>query len=422
MNTKIKNWAGNYEYATTRVYHPQTIEQVQELIREYPKLKVLGTGHSFNAIADTPDQFISLDQYKPAVSIDREHRTVSVGGRINYGELSAILQNEGLALHNLASLPHISVVGACATATHGSGVRNKNLSSAVSALEMVTANGDLVALSREDDRETFEGAVVGLGALGVVIKLTLDVQPTFNVQQNVFENLPVAQLDAHFDEIVSSAYSVSLFTDWQGDIISEVWLKSRAEDAVSNSQPEFFGATAATRRLHPIASMPPENCTEQLGIPGPWHTRLPHFRFDATPSAGSELQSEYFVARENAVAALRALRTLGQAIHPHLLITEIRTIAADDFWMSPCYQRDSVGFHFTWKMDWPSVRNLLPRIEAQLLPFGARPHWGKLFTMSPAHLQSLYPKLPQFRHLIQQFDPKGKFRNIFLEENLFESR
>ena len=420
---KIRNWAGNYEYSTDRIQHPQTIENVQTLVAQYQKLKVLGTRHSFNAIADSSEQFISLDQCETAVSIDREQNKVSISARLNYGELSAILHGEGFALHNLASLPHISVIGACATATHGSGVRNQNLSSAVSGLEMVTANGELVLLSREHYPDLFEGAVVGLGGLGVVVRLTLDLLSTFNVQQNVFENLPVAQLDAHFDEIMSSAYSVSVFTDWQGDSVNEVWLKSKVEDSVPLHLPaEFFGATAATRPLHPIAAIPPENCTEQMGIPGSWHTRLPHFRFDATPSAGSELQSEYFVACEDAVAALQAIRSLSREISPHLMITEIRSIAADNFWMSPCYQRNSIGFHFTWKMDWSSVRNLLPLIETQLAPFDARPHWGKLFTMSPERLQLLYPKLSQFRELLQHFDPKGKFRNAFLEENLFGSR
>ncbi len=424
MTLKLRNWAGNTEYSTVKVEHPQTIGQVQTLVRLYPKLKVLGTRHSFNTIADSIDQFVALDQLESAVRIDRQHSHATTGARFNYGELAEILQREGYALHNLASLPHISVVGACATATHGSGVGNQNLSSEVTALDIVTANGDLVSLSRERDGDTFAGAVVGLGALGVVVSLTLDLVPTFNMRQNVFEHLPIAALETHFDEIVSSAYSVSLFTDWNADSINEVWLKSKAEakadDSAYSPRSEFFGAAAATQPLHPIAAISPENCTEQLGVVGAWHERLPHFRYDAMPSAGSELQSEYFVAREDAVAALRAVRSLAPQIAPHLLISEIRTIAADNLWMSPCYQRDSVGIHFTWKMDWPSVKNVLPLLEMQLAPFNARPHWGKLFTMSPARLQSLYPKLPEFRQLMRHFDPQGKFRNAFLDDTLFE--
>ncbi len=423
MTLKLRNWAGNYEYSTVSVQHPQTVEQVQALVRQTPKLKALGTRHSFNTIADSVDQFIALDQLDSAVSIDRQRSRATIGARFNYGELAEILQREGYALHNLASLPHISVVGACATATHGSGVGNQNLSSEVAALDLVTADGELVSLSRERDGETFLGAVVGLGALGVVVSMTLDVLPTFHMRQNVFENLPINQLETHFDEIVASAYSVSLFTDWQTDRINEVWLKAKADakadDSPYSPRTEFFGATAATKPLHPIASVPPENCTEQLGVVGSWNERLPHFRYDAMPSAGSELQSEYFVARADALAALRAIRSLAPLIAPHLLISEIRTIAADNFWMSPCRQQDSVGIHFTWKMDWPSVKSLLPQIEARLAPFDARPHWGKLFTMPPARLQALYPKLLEFRQLIQHFDPHGKFRNAFLETNLF---
>jgi xylitol oxidase len=421
MDVRLRNWAGNYEYSATKLNHPQTLAAVQALVAQATTLKVLGSRHSFNAIADTTGQFISLDQYETPVTIQHEQRQVSIGAGINYGQLSEILHREGFALHNLASLPHISVVGACATATHGSGVRNKNLSAAVSSLEIVSATGDVVKLSRRDDGDTFAGAVVGLGGLGVVVGLTLDLLPAFDMRVDVFENLPTAELDAHFDKIMASAYSVSLFTDWQTDHIHEVWLKSQIGDAVVPFQPrtEFFGATAATQPLHPVAGLSPENCTEQLGKIGYWHTRLPHFRFDSTPSVGNELQSEYFVARADAVAALQAIRKLRQEISPHLLVTEIRTIAADNFWMSPCYQRDSVGIHFTWKMDWPAVRNLLPLIEAQLAPFDARPHWAKLFTMSPARVQSLYPKLPQFQELVRHFDPQGKFRNAFLEETLF---
>ncbi|MCU1262314.1 MAG: FAD-binding protein, partial [Bryobacterales bacterium] len=330
------------------------------------------------------------------------------------------LESKGFALHNLASLPHISVAGACSTATHGSGEKNGNLATAVSGLEIVTAGGDLVKLSRKSDGEIFRGAVVGLGALGVITRITLDIQPTYTVRQYVYENLPLAQMKDHFDDIQASAYSVSLFTDWQKQRFNEVWIKSRVGDGPAfTAAREFFGATLATRNLHPITELSAENCTEQMGVPGPWYERLPHFRMGFTPSAGKELQSEYLVPRRNAVDAILAVERLRDQVTPHLLISEIRTVAADDLWMSTCYRQPSVAIHFTWKQDWPAVRRLLPVIEKELSPFQARPHWGKLFTLPPAELQSRYEKLGDLIELAKKYDPKGKFRNDFLNTNVF---
>ena len=305
---KLKNWAGNLEYSTERLYSASSIEQARQFVKEQSRLKVLGTRHCFNDIADTPDQFLSLQSLDKQIALDRQARTVTVESGIRYGQLCPHLDEQGFALHNLASLPHISIAGACTTGTHGSGVGNGNLSTAVSELEFVIASGDVVKSSRQRDGETFRGAVVGLGALGVITKVTLDVQPRYSMRQYVYENLPLNEMKAHFDAIVSSAYSVSLFTDWQKQRINEVWLKSRVEDGNSAEAPEeFYGARRATKNLHPIAELSAENCTEQMGVPGPWYKRLPHFRMGFTPSAGKELQTEYFVPRQHAVDAILAV-------------------------------------------------------------------------------------------------------------------
>jgi xylitol oxidase len=421
-NKKLKNWAGNVEYGTDRLYSANSIEQVRSYVKKQSKLKVLGTRHCFNNIADSTNSFLSLKANNEVVALDPGEHTVTVNAGITYGQLSPYLHGRGFALHNLASLPHISVAGACSTATHGSGEKNGNLSTAVSALEIVTADGEVVKLSRQQDGETFRGAVVGLGALGVVTKVTLDIQPTFMMRQYVYENLPISAVKDHFNAIESSAYSVSLFTDWQNQRINEVWIKSREEKGQTfDATPEFFGAKRATRNLHPIAELSAENCTEQMGVPGPWYERLPHFRMGFTPSAGKELQSEYFVPRQHAVEAILAVERLRDQVSPHLLISEIRAIAADDLWLSPCYEQPCVTIHFTWKQDWPAVSKLLPVIERELAPFNARPHWGKLFTTTPAELKSVYRKLPDFVQLGKKYDPQGKFRNQFLNKNIFSS-
>ena len=420
MTELLRNWAGNQRFHARKVHLPETVEQVQELVERSDRLRVLGSRHSFNDIADSPDDLISLNLRGEVFVLDRERSRVTSSAAATYGHLARFLFRQGYALHNLASLPHISIAGACATATHGSGDKNGNLATAVCGYEFVTATGELKVLTRDQNGEHFNGVVVALGGLGVVTKVTLELEPTFEVAQSVYENLPLAQLLDHFDEIMSSTYSVSLFTDWQQDTIGQVWVKSRVDAAGSTDpEPELFGATLAQRDLHPIAKLSAENCTKQRGVAGPWHERLPHFRMEFTPSSGAELQSEYFVLRQHASAALRAVASLRKQLAPLLLISEIRSIAGDNLWMSPCHHQDNIAIHFTWKPNWPEVGKLLPQIERQLGPFDARPHWGKLFAMRPDRLQSLYARLPDFRELLSQYDPGGKFRNNYLDTYVF---
>jgi alditol oxidase len=413
------NWAGNYQYKAENLHAPETVEQVQDLVKKLSKQKALGSCHCFNDIADSPMNQISTQNLNKIVNIDEKAKTIIVEAGVRYGQFAPELDKKGYALHNLASLPHISVAGACSTATHGSGVKNGNLATAVSAMEMVTPNGDILNLSREKDGDIFNGAVVGLGGLGVITKVTLDMQPTFQVRQDLFQDLPLQSLKEHFDEIMSSGYSVSLFTDWQNKIVSQIWVKRRIDNNTKDMGKEFFGAKKATKNLHPITSLSAENCTDQMGVPGPWYERLPHFKMGFMPSSGAELQAEYFVARENAVDAILALEKKGNLIFPQLMITEIRTIAADNFWMSPAYKRNSVAIHFTLKQNTPEVMQLLPIIEAELAPFKARPHWGKLFTVPPSVLHERYEKYGDFLNLLKKFDPDTKYHNAYLDLNIY---
>ncbi len=417
---ELRNWAGNYKFSTSRLIEPENIEQLQQSVKSLNSLKVLGTRHSFNGIADSTENLISLRHFNRILDLDPELQTVTVEAGIKYGDLSTYLYEKGFALHNMASLPHISVAGAVATATHGSGEQHGSLSSAVRRFEMINASGELVIFDREQLDGAFYGAVVGLGGLGVVTKLTLDVVPAFQMKQDVYLNLPLVKLIDHFHEIYSSAYSVSLFTDWKDSTFNQLWMKSRISDDKKPlpTPSEFYGATLATTEQHPVPGHSAEHCSEQMGIAGPWHERMPHFRMDFTPSSGKELQSEYIVAYDDAYDALCAIDSMKQFISPLLLVSEVRTIAADSFWMSPFYHQKSVSIHFTWKDDWKAVQKILIIIEKQLKPFHARPHWGKLFTMQPEHIQSLYEKLPDFQQLLKHYDPNRKFMNSFLDTYL----
>ncbi|WP_432922813.1 D-arabinono-1,4-lactone oxidase [Microbispora sp. CA-135349] len=447
----VTNWAGNIAFRAAAVERPSSLEEVRALVARSEKARVLGSGHSFNRIADSPGALISLDALTPEIDVDSGSSTVRVAASVRYGELGRRLHDKGYALPNLASLPHISVAGSCATGTHGSGDANGGLATSVRAIEMVTADGDLVTLSRDADGDRFAGSVVALGALGAVVAMTLDVVPSFEVRQRVYEGLPAEVLDDQFDAVMSAAYSVSLFTDWRTSRVNQVWVKERVDsapgalpggpteaaavsglagDAASGglegataagglhgaeSGGGFFGAAPADGPRHPVPGMSAVHCTAQMGVPGPWFERLPHFRPDFTPSSGEELQSEYMVPRRHAVAAFRALNGIRDRIAPVLQISEIRTIAADDLWLSPSQGRDTVAFHFTWIKDTAAVTPVLTAIEECLAPFDARPHWGKLFTLPPDVLPFRYERLDDFRALARHYDPRGVFANEFVE-------
>ena len=419
MDKNLTNWAGNFTFSTNNVFYPETVSDVQSAVRKCDKMRSLGTRHCFNRIADSKYNLISSSKLNNVVSLNKGSNTVTVEGGIKYGELAPYLDKNGYALANLASLPHISVAGSISTATHGSGVHNGNLSSAVRGLEIVIADGSVIHFMKERDGENFNAAVVGLGALGYITKVELAIEPTYQVRQNVFTDLPLSQLKDHFDDIVSAGYSVSLFTDWQSAFINEVWIKDKVDPSINFvPREEFYGANAATKNLHPIIAIDAINCTPQMGVPGPWYERLPHFKMGFTPSSGKELQSEYFIPKAHAVEAIMAIQNLGKQIGPHLFITEIRTIAADELWMSPCRNQDSITIHFTWKQEWEAVNKLLPIIEKELSPFNARPHWGKVFTMKREVLDSRYEKLADFKRFTSKYDPKGKFQNDFLNSTI----
>lgn len=411
------NWAGNQVFTADRILAPRTVEEVQELVAGASRVKALGSRHCFNDIADCPGGVqLDLAGLDVPLELDTAASTVTIPASARYGDIAGPVHAAGFALANLASLPHITVAGSVATATHGSGRHNRNLAAAVSAVELVTADGERRTYSREADPETFPGVVVGLGALGVVTRLTLDLVPSFDLRQDVFDGLPWAAAAERFDEIQDAGYSVSMFTNWARDTIDQVWVKGLAG---SGSPEDFHGAKPADGPRHPAhaAGIPADNCTPQLGVPGPWHERLPHFRLDFTPSVGNELQTEYFVPWRHAAEAMEAMRGLGERLAPVVLTSEIRTIAADELWLSPIQGGDRVALHFTWQPDREAVRELLPVMEERLAPFGARPHWGKLFhRAAPAEL---YPRMADFRALVTELDPDGKFRSPFVRRHVF---
>jgi xylitol oxidase len=401
----LRNWAGNHAYSSDVVVRPRTLDEVRAAVVSAERARAMGARHSFSDVGDTTGTLISTERLTRVHEPDDRGR-VEVGAGSTYGALATALSEHGRALANFASLPHVSIGGSVATATHGSGPRNGSLASSVCGLELVRADGSVCRLSRGDS--DFDGAVVSLGALGVVTSLTLETLPEFELRQYVFEQVPWELAESELDDLLSFGYSTSLFLSWAGPTVEQAWVKTH--EAVDS----FFGIRAATAPLHPIPGADPAHTTDQLGVPGRSSERLPHFRLGGIPSAGDELQSEYAVPAETAADCLRALRSIGPEIAPVLHVSEIRAVASDRYWISPFSGRDSVTFHFTWKHD-PSVAAAIATVEAALAEWEPRPHWAKLFGITPATLRRRYPELDRFLELRRQYDPGGKFGNDFID-------
>ena len=408
----MKNWSGTVTFQDSKTLAPKSVDELAKIVASEAKIRARGSAHCFNAMADTNAASVTFENMPQEIVIDKDRAIVSVPAGMKYGELAVALHDRGWALHNMASLPHISVAGAIATATHGSGVGNGNLATAVRGLEIVLPDGNMKSVTSQDP--DFAGFVVGLGLVGIVSKVDLAIEPTFNVEQTVYRGMSRETYAANLDEIMSLAYSVSYFTTWAAAGGGEVWAKFRSG---SKAPAGLFEAYPATSNRHPLPGLNPEPCTEQMAVSGPWHLRLPHFKMEFTPSAGDEIQSEFFVDRKDAPAAIAALEKIAPQINEILWVTEIRAIAADNLWMSPHYQRDSIGIHFTWKKV-DSVYEFVKVVEAVLAPFKYRPHLGKVFSASPEYLKSVMPTMDDFIKLVQQIDPANKFGNAFTDNLL----
>jgi len=414
---QIANRAGNHDITGATLVEARTIEDVQRAVADAGRVRPLGTRHSFNDLPDTTGTLVTVTSIPAEPVLDEAARTVTVGAGTRYGELAGWLTGRGWALHNLGSLPHISVGGAVATGTHGSGDANGSLSTAVRGLEIVGPDGARRTL-RAGDPE-LAGSVVAMGALGVVVRVTLAVEPTYLVRQDSYRGLAWDALLADLPAVTGAGYSVSVFTNWVDEAVEQVWVKRRVdlEGPDDGDVPDLLDVPGSGLAQPLIVPTDEVNTTLHLTA-GTWNERLPHFRFDATPSVGDEIQTEYFVDRADAADALRAVRGVAPTFVDALVITELRTIAADDLWLSPAFGRDSLAIHFTWRNDQARVLAALPEIESALAPFGARPHWGKVHLLDAATLAARYPRFDDARDLFARRDPDGTFRNGALDRVL----
>ncbi len=407
-----QNWSKNVEFNDRELFQPESLPELQELVRSNAKLRARGTAHCFNEIANTSSYAINLAKMPQVIEVNRDSNSVTVSAGLTYGALAPVLHEQGWALNNLASLPHISIAGSISTGTHGSGIKNQNLANQVLTIDLVTAEGELRHIDRANP--AFNALVVGLGLGGIVYQYELKAEPTYKIRQVIYPEIPLDVLQRNFNQIMGTAYSVSYFTDWSSAHVGNLWCKFRDHEVIPDS---VGGSRQADKKYHPIPAVDPIACTEQLGVAGDWHQRLSHFKLEFTPSVGEEIQTEFFIDRKDAAAAIEALSHLGEEITPLLWITELRTIAADELWLSGAYQRDTLGIHFTWKKD-DAIYAVIEKVEAALRPFNYRPHWGKVFTADAQYLGSVYPKMSEFKALIEGLDPTSKFSNTFTKKRL----
>ena len=403
----MQNWSKNVDFNDRDFLQPESLAELQEMVRLNQKIRARGTAHSFNEIANTSSYAINLAKMPRVIEVNSEKSSVRVAAGLTYGELAPVLHSQGWALNNLASLPHISIAGSISTGTHGSGIKNQNLANQVLSLDIVTSEGELRHIDRTSP--AFSTLVIGLGLGGIVYQYELKVEPTFEIRQVIYPQIPFDILQRNFDQIMGTAYSVSYFTDWSSDQVGNLWCKFRDHEVIPES---VGGISKAESKYHPIPSVDPTACTDQFGESGDWHQRLPHFKLEFTPSVGEEIQTEFFIDRKDAAAALEVLMQLSDVITPLLWITELRTIAADEIWLSGAYQRDTVAIHFTWKKV-DAIYSVIQKVEDALRPFNYRPHWGKVFTADAKYLSSVYPRMGEFKALILALDPSKKFENSF---------
>jgi xylitol oxidase len=403
----MQNWSKNVDFNDRDFLQPGSLAELQEMVRLNQKIRARGTAHSFNEIANTSSYAINLAKMPRVIEVNSEKSSIRVAAGLTYGELAPVLHSQGWALNNLASLPHISIAGSISTGTHGSGIKNQNLANQVLSLDIVTSEGELRHIDRTNP--ALSTLVIGLGLGGIVYQYELKVEPTFEIRQVIYPQIPFDILQRNFDQIMGTAYSVSYFTDWSSDQVGNLWCKFRDHEVIPES---VGGISKAESKYHPIPSVDPTACTDQFGESGDWHQRLPHFKLEFTPSVGEEIQTEFFIDRKDAAAALDAILKLGDVITPLLWITELRTIAADEIWLSGAYQRDTIAIHFTWKKE-DAIYSVIQKVEDALRPFNYRPHWGKVFTADAKYLSTVYPRMGEFKALILALDPSKKFENSF---------
>jgi xylitol oxidase len=410
----MRNWAGNVDYSSADLRTPATVEELQELVSTSPRVRATGTRHSFSGVVDTSGVLVSTTRLGRTVEIDEARELAWVPAAATYAQVAPVLEGAGWALHNMASLPHISVAGACATGTHGSGVGNGCLASRVVGVEAVAGTGELVTGGAGDP--DFGGLVLSLGSWGVTTRLAVAVEPSYTVGQEVVLDVPLTSVAREIQSILAAAYSVSLFLSFRDPaVVDSMWFKQRGTDGVPLEG--LWGGRRADIQVHPIVGLDPHAATNQLGSSGPWFERLPHFKPSFTPSAGDELQSEFFVPRDAASEVLPALSGRSGEFAAALRTMEIRTIASDEMWLSPFQGRETLAVHATWTSDFDSVRPALQRLEDVLRPFEPRPHWGKVFLdFDKDWVASTYPETPKYRELAERLDPERRFVNTFVED------
>ena len=426
---KWRNWARTSESQPVKTFFPSTITEVCAIVKaaqEHQKtIRVVGAGHSFTKLVETEDWLVSLDRLNGIDEIDETAKTVTVYAGTRLFELGKALGEHGYSQENLGDINVQSIAGALSTGTHGTGLAFGNLSTQVMKLEIVNAHGDVVTLSRELDPNLFHASLVSLGALGIIVKVTLRIieAPIYKFKSY---KLPYSKLEAQLDELIDSNRHFEFFLFPYSELV-QVKTMNLTNDAPQRIRFYYFKNVVLENYLFFLVS---ELCRlfpktskffSRLSAKGVGSSTISAYSHQlfATPRLVRFREMEYSIPLQHLRDALRDVRktieTNNYAVHFPI---ECRTVKADDIWLSPSYKRDSAYLAFHMYKGMP-YENYFRDMEKIMRKYNGRPHWGKMHCLSKHELQELYPKFNHFLEIRDSFDPNGRFLNRYMQE-LFE--
>lgn len=427
-----QNWGRSASVRPVRVERPRSPEGVQRAVKAAQAqgltVKAVGAGHSFTGIAVAPGVLLELDDMQGLVSADAGSGLVTVLGGTRLHRMPGLLAPYGLAMQNLGDIDRQSIAGAIATGTHGTGKGFGGIATQVRGLTLVTAEGEFLRIDAERNADMLSGAVVGLGALGIVVEVTLQCVPAFLLHA-VDSRVPIDDALETLHERAADADHLEFYWHPHTDVALMKTQTRLPESAARHPIPMLrrwvdetvlsngvFGAYCAASRIAP-AIIPPFNrlavrLTGHAEYTDRSHRVLVHDR------AVRFREMEYAIPADDVVPAVQAIRKLidqrGWRIEFPI---EVRFAAADDLWLSTAYGRDSayVAVHRYWRAD---PRAYFDAVEQIMLDLGGRPHWGKLHSLDDEQLRARYPRFDDFLALRNRLDPGRLFGNRHLERVL----
>ena len=428
--TQWRNWTGDQRCTSAARERPRSSEELSAALaaagRRGSRVRAVGAGHSFSEIACSEETMLSLERIGGVLDVDGASGLVRVQAGTTINALSRELDGHGLAMENLGDIDVQSIAGAISTATHGTGARLRNISSQVAALKLVLADGSMLECDAEREPEVFAAARVGLGALGVVVEVTLRCVPAFTLR-GIDEPAPLAQTLERFEQLALGNDHFEFFVFPYADM-ALTRTNNRTDDparprgrvaAYANDvllTNHAFGAFCRIARRMPGAIPQINRLVTRLA--GRSERVERSASIFASPRLVRFTEMEYALPRERTPEAVRRVMEMiesrGLAV-PFPI--EVRTAAPDDAFLSTAAGRETgyVAVHMFAGMQW---RDYFERVEAIMTELDGRPHWGKRHFQTAATLRGRYPDWDRFQAVRARLDPGGMFTNAWTDRVL----